>query len=91
MYNLFLSVEAKADLFRIYSYGLYKFGEIQADKYLNNFYDNFDRIEYNPLMFPIAENFRGVDRLCVSGSDTIFFNIDNFEIEIVTIIGRQDF
>lgn len=91
MYNLFLSEEAKADLFRIYNYGFYRFGELQADKYLTIFYDNFQKIESNPFMFPEAINFRGVDRFCVCGVDKIFYNVSGFEIEIVTIIGRQDF
>lgn len=91
MYNLFLSKEAKEDLYRIYNYGFYKFGEAQADKYLNQFYDQFDRIEENPLLFPKAINHKNIDRYCVSGVDTIFYNILDFEIEVITIIGRQDF
>ncbi|MFC6269024.1 type II toxin-antitoxin system RelE/ParE family toxin [Frigoriflavimonas asaccharolytica] len=83
MYNLNLTNEAKADLFRIYQNGFHKFGELQADKYLEQFYSNFEKIESNPFMFPQAIDKRGVD--------TIFYNIIGFEIEIITIIGRQDF
>ena len=79
------------DLNKIYNYGFNKFGETKEDKYLNQFYDKFDRIEENPLVFPEAINYRGVDRFCVSGVDKIYFNILDSEIEIITIIGRQDF
>ncbi|SFH87401.1 type II toxin-antitoxin system RelE/ParE family toxin [Halpernia frigidisoli] len=91
MYNLFLSKEAKEDLYRIYNYGFYKFGELQADKYLNQFYNQFDRIEENPLMFPKVTEQKNIDRFCVCGVDRIFFNILDSEIEIITIVGRQDF
>lgn len=91
MYNLFLSQEAKADLFRIYNYGFHKFGETQAEKYLAKLYDFFDKIESNPLLFPKAFNYRDADRYAVCGVDTIFYNIAEFEIEVITIIGRQDY
>lgn len=91
MYKLKLTEEAKADLFRIYEYGFHKFGEIQAEKYIDKFYENFEKIEFNPFMFPEAINFNGVDRFCVCGVDKIFYNIVGSEIEIITIIGRQDF
>ena len=91
MYNLNLTDEAKADLFRIYEYGFHRFGEIQADKYLSKFFENFEKIETNPFMFAEAINFKGVDRFCVCGVDKVFYNVVDFEIEIVTIIGRQDY
>jgi toxin ParE1/3/4 len=91
MYSYFLSQEAKEDLWRIYEYGVKTFGEAQADKYLMQFHDYFDKIVSNPLMFPVATNYRDIDRFCVCGVDTIYYNIKGGEIEIITIIGRQDF
>lgn len=91
MYNHFLTREAKEDLLRIYKFGIHRFGEIQADKYLLMFHDCFDKIASNPLMFPLVTKYKDVERFCVCGVDTIYFNIKKDEIEIVTIIGRQDF
>lgn len=90
MYSYFLTREAKEDLWRIYEFGVYKFGEIQADKYLIMFDDCFDKIASNPFMFPVASNYKNAERYCVCGVDTIYFNIKGDEIEIITIIGRQD-
>lgn len=92
MYNYFLSIDAKEDLKRIYYYGVGKFGVDQADKYFNMFYDCFERIEANPFLFPAAEHIKKEYRFCVCGVDTIYYRIvDPETIEIITIIGRQDF
>lgn len=42
-------------------------------------------------MFPEVTKYKDIDRFCVCGVDTIYFNIKGDEIEIITIIGRQDF
>jgi toxin ParE1/3/4 len=54
-------------------------------------FDCFDKISSNPYMFPKVSNYKNVERFCVCGVDTIYFNIIGNEIEIITIIGRQDF
>lgn len=91
MYNYFLSREAKEDLWRIYEFGVYRFGETQADKYLILLNDCFTKIALNPFMFPVVIKYKDVERFCVCGVDTIYFNINGNEIEIITIIGIQDF
>jgi toxin ParE1/3/4 len=92
MYSYFLSSEAKEDLRRIYYYGIGKFGINQADIYFNMLHDCFDKIEENPFLFPSADHIKEEYRFCVCGVDTIYYKIinENF-IEIITIIGRQDF
>ncbi|MEC5158137.1 type II toxin-antitoxin system RelE/ParE family toxin [Chryseobacterium sp. MP_3.2] len=90
MFNYFLSVEAKEDLWIIYEYGSITFGAAQADKYFNMLNDCFDKIATNPLMFPIARQ-NSFYRFCVCGVDTIYYKLANEEIEIVTIIGRQNY
>ena len=91
MYNYFLTREAKEDLWRIYEFGVYKFGLIQAEKYFNMIHDCFEKIVLNPFMFPEAINYRNAQRYCVCGVDTIYYNINDNQIEIVTILGRQHF
>ena len=39
-----LSISAKEDLIKIYHYGVQKFGEKQADKYFQSFFEYFDLI-----------------------------------------------
>lgn len=92
MHSFILSFEAEEDISRIYEYGFYKFGMIQADIYYENFFKCFEKIAMNPLMFPSAEHFKKNYRSCVCGVDTIYFSIkDEITVEIITIIGRQDF
>lgn len=90
-YSYFLTREAKEDLWRIYEFGVYRFGATQADKYFTMLHDCFDKIAFNPFMFPLVYNYKNVERFCVCGVDTIYYNIKGDEIEIVTIIGRQYF
>ena len=92
VYSYFLSNEAKEDLKRIYYYGVAKFGMDQADKYFGMMHDCFDKIESNPFLFPAAMHINKDYRYCVCGVDTIYYKINrNNTVEIVTIIGRQDF
>lgn len=91
MYKYHLSFEAEEDIVRIFEYGLGRFGLQQANKYYDMLFDCFTKIASNPFMFPVVTKYRDVDRFCVCGVDTIYFNIKGNEIEIITIIGRQDF
>ena len=91
MYNFHLTREAKEDLWRIYEFGIYKFGIQQAEKYFNMLHDCFDKITSNPFMFPETIKNKNRYRYCVCGVDTIYYKINNDEIEIITIIGRQDY
>lgn len=92
MYSYYLSNEAKEDLRRIYYYGVSKFGVNQADSYFNMFYDCFEKIEGNPFLFPSADHIKIGYRYCVCGVDTIYYQINGDKrVEIITIIGRQNF
>lgn len=91
MYKYRLSFESEEDIIRIFEYGLARFGLQQAIKYYDMLFECFDKIASNPFMFPTATKYRDIERFCVCGVDTIYFNIKNDEIEIITIIGRQDF
>jgi toxin ParE1/3/4 len=91
MYNYKLSFEAEDDVIRIFEYGLGRFGLQQATKYYDMMYECFDKIASDPFMFPVVVNYKNAERFCVCGVDTIYYNINKKEIEIVAIIGRQDF
>lgn len=91
MYNYFLVREAKEDLWRIYEFGVYKFGEAQAKKYFNLIHDCFEKIAFNPFMFPETVKNNKKYRFCVCGVYTIYYAIKNDEVEIIAIIGKQNF
>jgi len=86
-----LSNVAKQDLIRIHHYGVKKFGVQQADMYYNTFFEYFDIIVRQPLAFESVDYIRKGYRRCVCVSDSIYYIINKDIVEIMTIIGRQDF
>lgn len=84
-----LSNVAKEDLIRIHHYGVRKFGMVQADKYFDSFFACFDSIAQRPFSFETVDFIRIGYRRCVCGSDSIYFKVNNDNVEIITIIGRQ--
>ena len=91
MYKCHISFEAEEDIVRIFEFGLNRFGLQQANKYYDMLFECFNKIASNPYMFPVDSKYKGVARFCVCGVDTIYYNILGDDIEIITIIGRQDF
>ena len=85
-----LSEEAKQDLVRIHQYGTIYFGESQADKYFDGFFDHFDLIANNPNSFPEVNYIREGYRRSTYGSDSIFYRITDDIVEIMAIVGHQD-
>lgn len=92
MNSYILTKDAEEDLDRIHEFGVYKFGMQQADKYYELLFESFEKIASNPYMFPTSVHLNKKYRYCVYKSDTIYYKIlnDNL-VEIITIIGRQDF
>jgi len=87
--NYRVTPEAKLDLRRIYRYGLFKWGEKQADKYFFALYDRFDQLVEQPFIYPTAENVRQGYRVSVCGIDSIYYCVNGSDIEIMAILGRQ--
>jgi toxin ParE1/3/4 len=85
-----ISNTAKEDLIRIHHYGLKNFGNIQADKYLDSFFEYFEIIAQRPFSFESVDFIKKGYRRCVCGSDSIFFRVNEDFVDIMTIIGRQD-
>ncbi|TRO64514.1 type II toxin-antitoxin system RelE/ParE family toxin [Christiangramia sabulilitoris] len=90
MNNYRLSNVAKEDLIRIHQYGVKRFGETQADKYYETFFEYFDLIAEQPFTFEAVDFIKPGYRRCVCGSDSIYYRVENNIIEIMTIIGKQD-
>ena len=86
-----LNNTAKEDLIRIHQFGISKFGVKQADKYFDDFFNYFEKIANNPFSFESVDHIRKGYRRCTCGSDSIYYRIRNDIVEIMTIIGRQDF
>ncbi len=85
-----LTKEAEYDLINIHHFGVFRFGEKQADAYFNAFFKQFELICKNPYMYPEVNHIKKGYRRCVCGVDSIYFKINGSIIEIIAIIGRQD-
>ncbi|MCG2589192.1 type II toxin-antitoxin system RelE/ParE family toxin [Rhodohalobacter sulfatireducens] len=85
-----LSNQAKEDLIRIHQYGVRNFGEEQADRYLLDFFEQFEIISRYPDRYPKVDYIREGYRRCVCGVDGIYYRVKNETVEIMAIIGRQD-
>jgi len=90
MANYKLSNVAKNDLIRIHQFGVKKFGMVQADKYFYTFFEYFDIIAEQPFLFESVDFIKSGYRRCVCGVDSIYYKINQDEVEIMTIIGKQD-
>ncbi len=90
MGKFLISNQAKEDLIRIHQYGLSKFGEIQADKYFNAFFIQFEIIAERPFAFEAIDHIAPGYRRCVCGVDSIFYRVENNQVKIMAIVGRQD-
>lgn len=91
MFKYKLSIETEEDIVRIFEYGLGRYGLAQANKYYDMLFECFEKIASNPYMFPEVVKYQNVQRYCVCGVDTIFYQIKNDEVEIITIVGRQNY
>lgn len=85
-----LSNTAKEDLIRIHQYGIVKFGNNQANKYLDQFFDYFEIIAQRPMALESVDFIKSAYRRCVCGADSIFYRIENGVVEIMTIVGSQN-
>jgi len=90
MGNYRLSENAKADLTRIYRRGLREYGEAQADKYYQAFFERFEQLVEQPLLYQAVDDILPGYRRSVCGSDSIYYRIDGETVEIMAIIGQQD-
>jgi len=85
-----LTQSAKDDLTRIYVHGLRKYGEVQADIYYNAFFNRFEQIAAQPLLYQAVDEYREGYRRSVCGADSIYYRIVDNTVEIMAIIGQQD-
>ena len=90
MANYRINEDAKVDLQRIYRRGVLEFGETQADRYFNAFFDRFDELAEQPLRYQAIDDIREGYRRSVCGVDSIYYRIVDNTVEIMRILGQQD-
>ena len=62
----------------------------QADRYFESFFVHFELIAKNPQSFESVDFITPGYRRCVCDVDSIFYKMNDDEVEIMTIIGKQD-
>lgn len=85
-----LTEEAEADLIRIHQWGVRTHGEAQADAYYFQFFERFERLAEQPLLYPVVDDIRKGYRRSVCGTDSIYYRFEGETVEIMAIIGQQD-
>ena len=86
-----LSEEAKLDLARIYWRGRQEYTEEQADRYYMAFMDHFVGLAEQPFRYQAVDHVRKGYRRSVCGVDSVYYRIVDNTIEVMRVIGRQDF
>ncbi len=90
MANYKLSENADDDLYRIWLYGMERWGIDRADQYIESMYQRFSEIAEQPLRYPSVNDIRVGYRRCLHGQDSIFYRVNGADVEIMAIIGQQD-
>ena len=90
MANYRINEDAKADLQRIYRRGVLEFGEEQADRYFDAFFERFDELAVQPYHYQAVDEIRSGYRRSVCGVDSIYYRIVDSTVEIMRILGQQD-
>ena len=85
-----LSPEAENDLYRIWLYGLERWGVDAADRYYAAFFERFEAIAANPQQYSSVDEIQKGYRRCVFGKDSVYYRVEGDEIEVMAIIGQQD-
>ena len=90
MANYRINEEAKADLQRIYRRGFLEFGEAQADRYFDAFFERFEELGEQPFQHQAVDDIREGYRRSVCGVDSIYYRIVGDTVEIMRVFGKQD-
>jgi toxin ParE1/3/4 len=86
-----LNQEAEEDLDRLYEHGILSFGLDQADRYYDGLIRRFSEIADNPRLWQAVDYIRIGYRRSVYASHSIYYRIDGDAVEIMRILGKQDF
>ncbi|MEZ4458159.1 MAG: type II toxin-antitoxin system RelE/ParE family toxin [bacterium] len=89
MNELLFSSAARSDLQAIAEYGERVFGAAQSESYRELLRAKFEQIAENPLLFPRVDEIRAGYRRAVVGSHSVFFRIEDQQIQIVRILRGQ--
>jgi len=85
-----LTKEADEDYFAIYDYGIGQFGKARADAYMDGVDAAFESLTVHPRKGAAVDYIRAGYRRFVYQSHSIYYRIEDAEIVIVRLLGRQN-
>lgn len=89
-----INFAAQDDIQEIYNFGYGRFGEAQADRFLDAIYESFDVISASPYTFVSVDYIRPGYRRFVQrfgqNRTSIYYRITDSHIEIMRLIGWQN-
>lgn len=90
-YRLKISASADRDLTAIYEYGFTQWGEERADAYYDALTHHLHQLCDNPLLYAAVDDIRPGYRRSVSGVHSVYYRVTIDAVEVMAIIGRQEF
>lgn len=81
-----LSKFALGDLDSIYAHTIQKWGREQADSYLNDIWDTFEKITQTPERWRLHNEIHPGCRICFTGRHAILYRIHAERVEIARVL-----
>lgn len=85
-----LSATADDDLHRLYIYGVLNFGLEQTECYTAGLIEHFGTLSSAPLLYRAVDEIRTGYRRSVYHAHSVYYQVDDDEIEIVRVLGREN-
>ena len=85
-----ISQHAKEDLIAIAQYGDERYGIEASNVYRDKLINRFEGLAEKPHRYPPVDHIREGYRRSVCGINSIYYRVEDDEIEIMRVMGRQD-
>ena len=86
-----LTPAAELDLLHIACFGMERSGLAQSELYRDKLYQRFQALTEAPLHYPAVDYIRQGYRRSVCGSHSIYYRVHSGYVEIMRVIGQEDF
>lgn len=86
-----LSEPAEQDLLAIARYGDENYGVEQSNLYRDRLKQRFLILAKEPMLYPAVDHIHAGYRRSVCGKHSIYYRIKDNVVEVMRILGRQDF
>src|SRR5262245_4762654 len=81
-----LSKLARGDLDSIYSNTVAKWGRAQADRYIGDIWDAFEKVAQSPERWRLRDKIHPGCRICFTGRHAIIYRLHQGRVEIARVL-----